>query len=1432
MKFLARYRRLVAVLVAGVVLAAVVAGGMWLRQRSVNQRVVEDYARSDALIEEGEFEEALHVIGSYVQRNPDDAEAVFKYGDVRLRVEAPRGRHVIEAATFFGRAAALDPDMLEARSRRLDLLIALGYDTEALAEARALLDAVDRGAAETAEDEADYLEIALTRTAVAQSRLGQSQEAARTAVELADQAPESLAAQSLALDLLRAARGESAVSQRLAALRETGVNSAIAGLLEARHAIGLGRQDRAAELAVQAGQDWLAMTDAADSPAKNQAELAQSIARLLDGLGRYQQADAFLATAADADPELSEAAALRSFYRGDLQAIRTAALAESASPALLFTAASSQTPADPALADRLGAAPTGGPLLRVVRAVADGADEADLEVIDKAIEVHPDLPLLYLWRGAARQELGDVDGALEAWQFAGERAQPWATPWLRSADLLFRSNRTNESAAAAFAALQRGPDEVDAIAAAVRVLTADSINPQIRDRFPTPRELVTRLDPADQPDATATATRVLYHAWADELDEAETQARRLLENTSATADDLFVAAEGLLTERPPLARELLTRVLELDPSDVQAGLRLASSVRRDQGDEAGAALLDGYAGADDSDPFWMLARATYAEATGEADAASHWQRLIDRHASHLPSLRAVLRAESVSNDIDLRARALDALGQEVGEDDAGWQYERARFLLLPKQGESSIPDSRISEATVLLGRAVRANPGFLLARELLGRSLLQLGSESAGAQQLAILADAMPENGTLQHDVGLLFMSLGETTRARPYLERAMDSDDLNADARMRVANAVVALDGDAAVGVEALEQSFGAGEVPASVMAATLYLQAGREEQGVAMLEQLLEQPSPEAVTLAVSVFANRGEQERLDQLLDPAAVAEYGWPEGAAESLRARILFDRGDIAAAAVAAAEAARLAPTNAAVQRLYVNALLIQTVSEDKDLATVKTVAREAADQVEDPGLAALVATLDTVDVESATIPGFKERVLPLLVGVLRDADRQVAVTEALDAVTRASAATPDLARELSSIADRHPQVASVQEVAAAINLEVGRNAEAVRLAQRGSSGFNPDAAVGAIRTRRLTALALAADGRWAESLAAAQRWREVLRDPFEADLLIASCHLNLGDPAAAARVIQPYAELRTDEAAAQSNNRGSRALITLLEARLAQRNADEAADLLRPHLDRPQWRQIWIRLWPLLLDDTASLAWLKEAQEFVPGDANAELLMLADAFSALSARAQTEAVARDALGEARTALEKSADALLGSSDPEVMGMILVVASRLDVQGERDLAASIYRQVLSREDLTPEFVMLTENNLAMILLAEGEYAQALAAAERAATLGESLVNQPEPSAFADANLHSVLDTLARTQRGAGDLDTAIVTFGRALQRRPDATAIIVHLASALVEADRTETARDLMEAAPPMVTDEFDDETRAQLEAVRTTLGLE
>ena len=224
-----------------------------------------------------------------------------------------------------------------------------------------------------------------------------------------------------------------------------------------------------------------------------------------------------------------------------------------------------------------------------------------------------------------------------------------------------------------------------------------------------------------------------------------------------------------------------------------------------------------------------------------------------------------------------------------------------------------------------------------------------------------------------------------------------------------------------------------------------------------------------------------------------------------------------------------------------------------------------------------------------------------------------------AIADALQlfAAIRAHHATADEPlTKLRQLADRSRDNLYVQLVAARGCIIAARFDNAIEIAGRAMQAFPTSA-----EAAQVAAESLYAAGRLNEAQTVGRQWHDRIRgSTLPADVFLANVSLRLNKFSDALQQLQPYIEM-----ALKSPDAHVGVIIPYAQALADLNRIDDAANLLKPFLKSPHWRQLWITI-ALQLPEKDTHAWLAAVTPYIDTSTNAEQVQLAIAYHQFSLR--------------------------------------------------------------------------------------------------------------------------------------------------------------------------------------------------------------
>ncbi len=283
-------RRLRWFLLGCAVVALAGAGAYVARDRRLEARASAGRDEGLRLLEQGDDFRALHKIGPYIRRHPNDVDALYAYARARRAVVEPDGKHIADTVSLLRRVRGLRPDHAAATDALLDIYSQAGWTTEL----RTLADEA------LTRDPAHPAGLRARATALAQSR--GYEDALRSALAYNRVRPDDLDGHVLTLQILsRCDRSRDRLLAHAAKLNAANADDPRILVVRSLASLWAGDQKVATEMIVRAA--------GADVP---DAATALLLSRQCDAIERFDLSLSVLDRAAVHidDPALGEAYAL------------------------------------------------------------------------------------------------------------------------------------------------------------------------------------------------------------------------------------------------------------------------------------------------------------------------------------------------------------------------------------------------------------------------------------------------------------------------------------------------------------------------------------------------------------------------------------------------------------------------------------------------------------------------------------------------------------------------------------------------------------------------------------------------------------------------------------------------------------------------------------------------------------------------------------------------------------------------------------------------------------------------------------------------------------------------------------------------------------------------------------------------------------------
>lgn len=1398
--------------------ALIAAGSVFaLREyRARAQARLEQQARIEGLERwsAGDYEAALAPLARSLTAEVDDREVLVAFADSRRRIPLPGGKHLREAAAAYEQALDIEPDDVETLRRLLGLYGRLGFPFEAVRTAERLLerspDEVDalaslaalalRGEQEdriatAVRDRVEPLIAGIGGDEVAAAtftRLGAGEGGDATLLTppmarawLVRGMAEALATidprePAWAALVLRAMDEGGATGPQLVAEARRWAERAPADL-DARFDVLL------AQVLLSEGRDEEAVavaTAALDRGAAN-GRVLSAVVRLLDELGREDDADRAIANARENHPDAAwpVAASIRRAWQradfGEAESLLAAAgdrglhgdLEIARWRALVATASGDRDRAAAAIDDLRAAADrtveqASGDEREAARGRRDvGRAWADVLALrldddapwtelvaagERAVALAPDDPVLHFLVAEAYRSVGEDGLALRILEEVVERDRAWLVARMELAEVRIALGEPGAALADLLALTAERRLGLEPWRLLVRAWMAeDPRGTRVRLRGPdgtllSRNDIVTDLAESRPDDARIQGMLARSLRLEGRDDELGILAARLQAREGAAPAVLLAVADEL--RRSGGARHVDDAVALVDRAESLGGdaaqvavARAALAGGRGDVDAAIARLERALAAAEGDearrDLAWRLA-AVHVESGLDAGAA------IDRLIELRPpagEMLALLDLEATWRRPEVIAKLREHLDERLGDRSNRLELAEAAELAATT---GTAGDAAAARAITIVRGVLDRDPDDVIALRLLAALLLEHVDAASGdaVRHLERLLELRPGDDAARRRLVRLLRVRGELDAARRTATAAAAGGD---PAGIELAAELLAAIGDLEDAERRLARLDDAGllEADGRVRRADLLRRLGRSDPARRTYESVLEDgPDPEALLgLATLVADERGLDAGLD-LIDARWRADDGAGRRAA---RGRLLLasDRAEDAIPELEAAVAAALAadPDDAEVD---VDRDLVGARMAAGDFAGAREAAERALERV--PGDARLAALRDAAALALGEGDG----------GAVDPTLRELLRLDRLDPATPPSAA--DLAAARRLVEDR-PLNPATWNTAITLHARAERFDEAIRLARRGAAALPAEPGVADLLVKLLLRT-----GRGDEARAAALDWRaRIAAAPRPADVVLAAIALDDERPDDAITRLLPH----RDRIVAASATAPADAML-LLTAAVAAGREDVARDVAARLVAASP---------PLATPAVRALATTEpERARRLLGSFAAPPFALASGWLEVARRSGDPADADRAAGFANAV----AAAEVGPRrHAATLAMIDEAAGRLDDAERR------YRDLL---DADPDDVVVL-NNLAMVLVRAGRSCgEAVRFAERARTLAP--------------DVPGVIDTEVQALVCAGRAERAVEIATAALERTPGLPILRMATAEALLAAGRVAEAR--------------------------------
>ena len=1349
-------RRLLLLVLIGVVLIGAGTGVFLYRKHQIRQDMLAKRAEGMAAFEQGDYVTAMHSVGSYLNRYPEDVEALYAYAVSRREVTEPDGEHLRQAIGMFRRVMELEPKHQDARTALLELYPRVGFNTEALQLAEEQL----------RHDPDDAM--ALWAKARALAAVRRFVDAVPVAENYTRQKPEDLSGHLLLFSLYDALNEpDEPYIEHAERMADRLADHPVMPLLRAT--VFLLTDDR------EQAEAWAAVAAEREPP---DADYALQVANTFERLDKFQAAREYLqdVTDADAAPQLQRALAHHLWQSGRIEALieRLDHLdaADEQTPAdllgikaMALLSAGQNDQASPII-DALGqreedqVAAAWHRVLDTSQQQPQVSPQQIIAACDEALRTLKNHPYFLTIKAEALASVGEHDLAIAAWSQAAQRAPAWPMPPLRMAQTLLVVDRPQQAYLAARQVLRRSPNNLSAALVLAESLYRGLAPEQVEqtDQVIAVLDQIQAAAPGE-PRSAIIRTDLLARRGSTE------QARQAIQALLDAEQKLPVSYLLRLSEISKrydlgLSEACLARAEQTHGQSVALiyarAVDLAAEGQIDQGRRMLIAAVDAADTPEDKlDAQITLAR--YHQQVRDPQATQAWAELADAHPDNARVQRIVLDTNVAWADLDLIARVLNRLEADHSQG-LTWQVARARYLL-----QSDPSDRAAREAARMLSQVIASAPAAFEPRMLAVEAYQRLGNSSPAMEHLDAAINLRPDALSPQLEKIGMLLAEGDQTHARTALEQIAARDRLSLAQRRRMA-ALFGRLGQVNRAIDQLVAAYDGDERAPDLLLASLYRRAQRLESAQAICQRMLEeQPTAAAIEFAADFYASRDKMDQARAALDRLDGLEL--EPGLAELIRANFAARYQGDEQAIAAYRQAVEVAPDSDRAWSLLINQQLYR--------GDVEALAQAIADAHRALPADATFALLHEHR-DLMTYATERSGIRPLAAALIRSPEYQQACIDAIRLLKSGQdeqrSVTEQIAR-VRQLADRHPRCLPLQSLLVRLYMDAGQADDAADIATRAMQAF-PNSAEPAW----MAAEALAAAGRWSEALGVSQEWRNrSANQPIAADMMIAEARMQLGESTSAVEQLAPHLETALADPDANVP-----LIVKHVRAYVAAGDVERAARLLQPQLERStMWRSIWIRMAYLILPDVESgRAWLERVEPLIPADNLDQQVELARGWRALDERYDKPAYsdrARELLGQ-----------VVAMADPPApaFAMLAVMA---EVDADTTQAEKLYSRTLEADPDHP----MAANNLAMMLITnQREPAEAL----RLARIAVERI--PRSADFRD--------TLALALAENGQFDEAVRQQTAAVQLAPNDPSLIINLAYLLARADRIDTAAEVLD----------------------------
>jgi tetratricopeptide (TPR) repeat protein len=1013
-----------------------------------------------------------------------------------------------------------------------------------------------------------------------------------------------------------------------------------------------------------------------------------------------------------------------------------------------------------------------------------------LDMCQKALDQSPGDVYLSYFLGVAYAELGENDLAISTWQKAAELDRAWAMPLIRAADALSQAGRDESAWEAASEACRRAPKNLEAIVTLARVWSL-CIEHGLHNQPEQLLDYVTEVQKQAPNEEQTLVIRVALLAHSGKLDEAKQVLHAAVTGKAPISESALLRlsaiseASNLELEDECVQRSLHENGMTPNLALVEA-MRLFGTGKPEQGLKL---FEQGRATADPTGKSleWRLKQIGYLDLIGSPLATDEVVSLGDQYPKDLRVQQAVMATLSARKNRDFMERTIQRFHDLTGGQDVAWRVARARWLL-----DFTAGSAETTEACDLLSEATKSSPDLVEARVQLARAFERAGKPNDAIAQLSVAADLSPTSTSINLYLARLLQSRGDFERAREQLARVTATPLSNMEQR-RQAAVLLAQQGESQQAIDLLEEADRqTSEGSSDLLLAELYRARDEPDKAETICKALLEKPNlsviqyTSAIQFMADLLASQGRTEEADHVL--LGLDKLKLDPGVRELVLADYCARHKSLNEALTHFRAAVQLTPKNPAAWKSIVVCELASGKVADA-LATAGDGLKQLPDE----------KSLKAILSESALIrKGANDQAVITLVGdLIRNPGDESAASETIRTIieSRRNGQTPaQLAVGLGTLSRSYPTYLPLQLMLANNYLRAGRLDDAIEAATRASQ-ISPTAE----DPYHILYIAFSSNGRWQEALDAARHWRNLSPGtPLPATLAIANAEMALHQPAAALSILQPYMA-----------NRNAPAYVEVAPSYARAQNQagnSDTASLLEPLLNKgPAGRHSWISFAVQNLPPGEAAVWLDRVSPLIPSDATNEQIFLAMSWEQLYVRTDEPAWAEH--------ITSLLEPLMASPQPP-FGAVLTMGIYEEHAKDDVKAEALYRQALKIQADS----MVAKNNLAMLLIRHEKGLNE--AHELAATALEAHPEMP-----------ALYDTLAEIQEKEKAYSDAISNMQTAVQMQPNNARYRIRLAEDFVNNGQPDQARSVLKEMDDRHLDmaQLADPEKQQLNILRKSL---